>query len=70
MSRTSLERFLGKVAWHLWVGRVRQPGPLGGTSLVIEVLSLGGWLTHGGYALDTAADFLVACEHRLIPARV
>ena len=44
--------------------------PWGGTSLGIEVLSVGGWLTHGDYALDTAADFLVACEHRLILARV
>ena len=31
---------------------------------------MGGWLTHGGLALETQAYFLAVVEHRLIPARV
>ena len=38
--------------------------------LGIEVLKVGGWLTHGNLALDTGVDFLAVVEHRLIPARV
>ena len=38
--------------------------------LGIEVLNVGGWLTHGDLALDTSVDFLAVVEHRLIPARV
>ena len=64
------QEMLGSVAWLLWVGRAKHPGPFGGSSLGIEVFNVGGWLTHGDYALDTTADFLVACEAWLIPARV
>ena len=38
--------------------------------LGIEVLNVGGWLTHGDLALDTGVDFLAVVEHRLILARV
>ena len=31
---------------------------------------LGAWLTHADTALETDADFLAVCEHRLVPARV
>ena len=54
----------------MWVGRAKHPGPFGGGALGIEVFNVCGWLTHGDYALDAAADFLVAFEHRLILARV
>ena len=55
------------VIWHLW----RHPWP---TSLPphvgVEVLNVGGWLTHGDLALGAKVDFLAVVEHRLIPARV
>ena len=35
-----------------------------------EVLYVGGWLTHGDFALDAGVDFLAVAAHRLIPARV
>ena len=70
VSRISLKNVVGQVDWHMWVGRAKHPGPFGGGTLGIEVFNVGGWLTHGDYALDTAADLLVICEHRLIPARV
>ena len=70
-SRNSRERFLGFNLWHFWIGRVRHPGP---TSLPphigVEVLSVGGWLTHGDLALAAGVDFLAVVEHRLILARV
>ena len=50
-----LVRILGKGFW----------GHLG-----IEVLNVGGWLTHGDLALDAGVDFLAVAEHKLIPARV
>ena len=52
------------ILWHLWIGRARHPGPAPLPSYVgVEVLNVGGWLTHG--------DFILAIvEHRLIPARV
>ena len=57
--------------WHLWIGRARHPGPSSNSPhLGIEVLNVGGWLTHGDLALDTGVDFLAVVEHRLIPARV
>ena len=34
------------------------------------MFNVGGWLTHGDFALGTGADFLAVVEHRLIPARV
>ena len=61
----------GLVFWHLWIGRARHPGPsFTSPHLGIEVLNVGGWLTHGDFALDTGVDFLAVVEHRLIPARV
>ena len=70
-SRTSMVRFWGLVFWHLWIGRARHPGPSSTLPyLGIEVLNVGGWLTHGDLALDTGVDFLAVVEHRLIPARV
>ena len=69
-SRNSRERFWGLVFWHLWIGRARHPGPSSTSShLGIEVLNVGGWLTHGDLALDTSVDFLAVVEHRLIPAQ-
>ena len=53
--------FLG---WSSW-----QPGP-GSLPFQVEVLNVGGWLTHCDFALDVAVDFLAVVEHRLIPARV
>ena len=68
---SSRERFWGLVFWHLWIGRARHPGPSSTSPhLGIEVLNVGGWLTHGDLALDTCVDFLAVVEHRLIPARV
>ena len=36
----------------------------------VEFLNVGGWLTHGDFALEVGVDFLAVAEHRLIPARV
>ena len=52
-SRNSRDMFWGLFFfWHLWIGRARHPGP---TSLLphvgVEVLDVGGWLTHGDLAL-------------------
>ena len=50
-SRNSRERFWGLVFWHLWIGRARHPGPSSTSPhLGIEVLNVGGWLTHGGFS--------------------
>ena len=54
------------VLWHLWI---RHPGP-GSVPCLIEVLNVGGWLTHCDFALDVGVDFLAVVEHRLIPAGV
>ena len=71
ISRNSRDRFWGLVFWHLWIGRARHPGPSATSPhFGIEVLNVGGWLTHGDLALDTGVDFLAVVEHRLIPARV
>ena len=35
----------------------------------VELFNVGGWLTHGDFALESSADFLAVVEHRLIPAR-
>ena len=43
------------------IGRARHLGP--------EIFKVGGFLTHGDYALETDADFLAVVEHRLVPAR-
>ena len=69
-NRNSRERFWGLVFWHLWIGRARHPGPNSTPPhLGVEVLNVGGWLTHGDLALDARVDF-PAVEYRLIPARV
>ena len=57
------------VLWHLWIGRAGHPGP-GSVPFLIEVLNVGGWLTHCDFALDVGVDFLAVVEHRLIPASV
>ena len=44
--------------------------PLHPSHLCVEVLNVGGWLTHGDLALEARVDFLAVVEHRLIPARV
>ena len=36
----------------------------------VELFNVGGWLTHGDFALEAGADFLAVVEHNLIPARV
>ena len=70
-SRNSRVRFWGLVLWHLWIGRARHPGPSSiPPHLGVEVLNVGGWLTHGDLALEAGVDFLAVVEHRLIPARV
>ena len=70
-SRNSREKFLGLILRFFWIGRTRHPGP---TSLPqhvgVEVLTVGGWLTHGDLAFEAQVDFLAIVEHRLIPARV
>ena len=35
----------------------------------VELFNVGGWLTHGDFALEAGADFLAVVEHRLIPAK-
>ena len=60
---------LGLVVWHLWIGRVKNPG-LGPPNVAVEVFNVGSWLTHGEFALEVDVDFLAVVEHRLIPARV
>ena len=62
-------RFWGVILWYLWVGRARHPGP-GSFGVSVELFNVGGWLTHGDFALESSADFLAVVEHRLIPARV
>ena len=38
--------------------------------VIIEVFTVGGWLTHGDYVADVDVDFPGVVEHRLIRARV
>ena len=38
-------------------------------NLEVEVFNVGGWLTHGDFALEIDADFLAVTEHRLTPSR-
>ena len=71
LSRNSLVRFWGVVVWHLWIGRVRHPGPSPSDRFFgVEVFNVGCWLTHCDLALEAKVDFLAVVEHRLIPARV
>ena len=37
--------------------------------IALEVFNVGGWLTHGIFALEAEVDYLAVVEHRLIPAR-
>ena len=69
-SRNPLKRFWGLVSWYLWIGRAKNPGPDSSQHLSVEVLNVGGWLTHSDLALGAEVDFLAVTEHRLIPARV
>ena len=55
--------------WYLWVGRARHPGR-GSLGVSVELFTVGGWLSHGDFALEAGADFLAVVEHRLILARV
>ena len=48
----------------------KNPGPDSSQHLSVEVLNVGGWLTHCDLALSVDVDFLAVTEHRLIPARV
>ena len=67
--RNSLYRFWGVILWYLWGCRARHPGPRS-LGVSVELFNVGGWLTHGGFALESSAVFLAVVEHRLIPARV
>ena len=67
LSRNPVKRFWGLVLWYLWIGRARNPGPGSFRNLSVEVLNVGGWLTHGDFALNSEVDFLAITEHRLIP---
>ena len=69
-SRNSVERFWGLMLCCLWIGGAKNPGPGSPHHLAVEVLNVGGSLTHGDLALDGGLDFLAVTEHRLIPARV
>ena len=55
--------------WYLWIGRTGHPGPQS-LGVSVELFNVGGWLTHGGFALEAGVDFLAVVEHKLIPARV
>ena len=50
-----------------WVGRAGHPG-LRSLGVSVELFNVGGWLTHGDFALEAGADFLAVVERRLIPA--
>ena len=70
-SQNSRVRFWGLILWYLWNGRARHPGPPSHSHHVgVEVLNVGGWLTHGDLALEARVDFLAVVEHRLIPAQL
>ena len=58
-------KFWGQVLWHLWIGGARKPGP-GLQHATVEVFNVGGWLTHGDFALEAEVDYLAVVEHRLI----
>ena len=54
------------ILWYLWIGRAKRPGP---GNLELEVVNVGGWLTHGDFALKTKTDLLAVTEYRLTPSR-
>ena len=68
VSRISFFWFWGKILRYLWIGRARHPWPPS-NNLDVEVFTVGGFLTHGDYVLNTDADFIAVVEHRLVPAR-
>ena len=68
--RNSHKRFWGLILWYLCIGTAKNPGPGSPHHLAVEVFNVGGWLTHGDFALDDGLDFLAVTERRLIPARV
>ena len=41
-----------------WVGRAGHPGPRS-LGVSVELFNVGGWLTHGDFALEAGADFLL-----------
>ena len=59
--------FCVKILRYLWSGRARHLGPPS-NNFDVEVFNVGGFLTHGDYALDTDVDLLAVVEHRLVPA--
>ena len=65
---------MGFGVWYFGICGLGGLGILGLTlhspHLGVEVLNVGGWLTHGDLALDAGVDFLAVVEHRLIPARI
>ena len=62
------------VVWMLSIGRARHPEPARSKGvpdrLTVELVHVGGWLTHGDLTTNSCARFLAFVEHRLIPARV
>ena len=67
VSRISCFRFLGKdTAIPLDLSGEAPGRP--SNNLDVEVFGVGGFLTHGDYALDTDADFFAVVEHRLVLA--
>ena len=70
LNRNSRERFWGLTLWYFWTGRAKHPGPPSLPRHVgVELHNVGGWLTHGDFAMEVGVDFLAVAEHRLIPAR-
>ena len=67
--QNSRVRFWELILWYLWIGRARHPGPPSHSHHVgVEVLNVGGWLTHGDLALEAGVDFSAVAEHRLTPS--
>ena len=66
----NLKRFWGVVLWMLRIGEAGHPGPRlpPSKSFSIECVDVGGWLSNGDSAIESAAHFLAVVEHRLIPA--
>ena len=51
----------------VWIVRARNPRP-GLQNIADEVFNVGGWLSHGDFAVEVDVDFLAVVGHRLIPA--
>ena len=70
--KKSLRFFWRLILWMLSIGRARHPGPCTSyypSGFSIEFLNVGGWLSRGDLALESAAHFLAVAEHRMVPAR-